>query len=152
MAKKENSEKKTKQKKEPVRYDPFIETRLREIILENKDMIKDICVRNAGIEPMSLNEWKMLDEVVLKVLKASTDYGWKTHYFRMEYLKRATPYSLANKVREKEMKAHVAEWISRMENDTEEQWIIHCCYQVFTQIAVWLGENCKVEKAESPED
>lgn len=152
MAKKEKTEKKTKQKKEPVRYEPFIETRMKEIILENKDLINDICVRNAGIEPMSLDEWKSLDEVVLKVLKASTDYKWKTHYFRMNYLKRATPYSLANKVREKEMKEYVAGWISRIEGETDEQWIIHCCHQVFKHLAVWLGENCKVEKEKKADD
>lgn len=144
--------KKEKKKNESIRYEPFIETRMKEIIFENKDVIREICMRNAGIEPMSLDDWKTLDEVVLKVLKASTDYKWKTNYFRMNYLNRATPYSLANKVREKEMKEYVANWISKIENETDEQWVVHCCHQVFKHLAVWLGENCKNEKEKIEDD
>ena len=152
MAKKDSS-KNVKDKKEPVQYHLFIQGPLRQMITSYKDEIYRMCSEYRGIEEMPLDCWKSIDRMILEILKKAADEKWNTNYMRMSFAKRISPYSLACKVREMQTKENILFWIDSMDITGDDvDWNAHCCYQVFIQLAVMIGENSRQEKISEKKD
>ena len=143
-SKKTASEKPAEEKKKRAQYDPFILGPLTDIITEHRDEIRQMCSEYIGIEEMPIDYWKRLDTIVLEVLKAAADNNWQTHYMRMTYTKRQSPYNISCRVREQQSRKFIVGWIDSMDEDGhDDDWNSHCCYQVFTHLAIMLNENSK---------
>ena len=139
MAKKSNTSK--KEKKTPADYKPFIKTTLYWIVKENIPYIKDVCENYSGIEPLPLDDWKKLDNIVIKVGKAAEESNvtaatkWKT-----EPSKRIQ-YTITHKVREKERKNFILRHIEMLSEDEDNN--IHRCYLIYQHLRSLITESSK---------
>ena len=143
---------KKKEKKELSKNSEFIRTTMKEHIMAHKDEIRKMCAEYTGIEEMPIEYWKRLDTIILDIFKKAADAKDTDHFFRMTYAKRQTPYSLICRVREKQSREFIVNWIDRIVTDEkgkdDDDWNAYCCHQVYSHIAVMLSENSKQEKTE----
>ena len=138
---------KKRRKKERSKFSEFIRTTVKEHIMTHKDEIRKMCSEYTEIEEMPQEYWKQLDTIVLEIFMKAADAKETDHYFRMTYANRLVPYSLACKVREKQFREYIVNWIDRIVTD-DDDWNVYCCYQVYSHIAIMLSENSKQEKTE----
>ena len=133
------------EKKKRGQYDPFILGPLTDIIYSHRNEIRQMCSEYTGIEEMPNNYWHRLDTIVLDVLKAAADNGWRTHHMRLACTKRQNPYNISCRVREQQSRKFIVGWIDSMDDEmrSDDDWNSHCCYQVFTHLAIMLNENSK---------
>ena len=77
MAKKKTTAEKSekKQKKEPTRYSEFISTVMLKKISDNLPWIREVCEKYKGIEPIPLEEWKKLDNLIIEISKEAERCG-----------------------------------------------------------------------------
>ena len=139
--KKKTTKKETKKEKVAIGYSPFIKTCLFEKISENLPRIIEICKKYEGIEPMSLDEWKYFDKLILEISKIRSESESLTYsnYIRFEPIKRQK-YTITQKVREMERKRFILELSSQIKDDDKDM-NVHYCNLIFLHIAIMLEEN-----------
>ena len=149
---KESIEKKTRKKKEPARYPEFVRTVIYEKTKENVGKIREICEKFKGIGEIDKTSWETLDGYILDVSREYFKSGESMFdmYFREEPRKMSR-YGISQRVREMQRKDMILGWISQMSEGDDVEWDIHCCYQIFSHVAIWLEENCLSEK-KKPEE
>ena len=113
-------------------------------ISDNLPWIREVCEKYKGIEPVPLEIWKKLDELVIEISKEAERCEENGHYYHTEPIKRAT-YNISHKVREMRRKDMILYWVDHW-TDGDTEWNIHVCNQIWLDIAIWLSENAKVEK------
>ena len=152
MAKKKTTTEKSEknQKKEPARYSEFISTVMLKKISDNLPWIREVCEKYKGIEPVPLEIWKKLDELVIEISKDAERCEENGHYYHTEPIKRAT-YNISHKVREMQRKDSILKWAEQWSSSNQE-YNIHVCHQIYLDIAIWLTENAKTEKVENKKE
>ena len=152
MAKKKTTTEKSekKQKKEPARYSEFISTVMLKKISDNLPWIREVCEKYKGIEPVPLEIWKKLDELVIEISKEAKRCGEDGYHYHTEPIKRAT-YNISHKVREMQRKDMILKWAEQW-SSSDQEYNIHVCHQIYLDIAIWLTENAKTEKVENKKE
>jgi hypothetical protein len=139
MAKKKEKEKKEIRKKYD--YSDFIKTTMCDMILAKVPYIKEICEKYTTIEPMTPDEWKLFENLVVEISHAASAVGETNMNYRLEPVKRAT-YTLTNKVRERQSRSNILHFIKEITPD-DRDYTIHCCRQIFTHMSIMCNENSR---------
>lgn len=147
--KKTSTEKKQKlEKKEKADFTDFIKYGIAPVIIRNVSKIKEICEKYKGIGEMDIDSWKFLNQVLVDCWKDSGKYADEAGYMvkQTEVLKRATPYTLAHKVREMQTKSFILDHIAELELAPDDDMRIYRAYLVYSQINVHVSENSQQKK------
>ena len=136
MAKK-TTKKETKEK-EKIDFDPFIKTTMYEMIQKKIPHIKEVC-EEYEVEPMPADKWKMFDSMCVEIGICCAKQDCKLD-LRKEPLSRGK-YGITQKVREKERKKYILEFIGKMNGDAEND--SYCCYMIYLHMNIMCSETSK---------
>lgn len=135
------AKKKEKKEKQSVDFSDFIKTTLKDMVMNKLHMIKDICEKYQGLEPIDPNDWIHLANFVAEVSRIAIKSGEiRSSIYRTEISKRAS-FGLINKVREAERKRFIINFINKLSDDDENN--VYVCYMIFSHLSIMLFENSK---------
>ena len=133
--------KKEKKEKQVNDFSEFVKVTLKDMVMNKLHMIKDICEKYQGLEPIEPNDWIHLANFVAEVSRVAIKSGETSSSIYRTEISKCGSFGLINKVRELERKRFIINFINKLSDDEDNN--AYVCYMIFSHLSIMLSENSK---------